>query len=299
MPALRALVLGAAAGGGLPQWNCGCPNCDAARSGEIAASTQSSVAFSADGETWALFNASPDLRQQLATAPALHPRSIRHSPIASVLLTNGDLDHIAGLLTLRERQPFRLLATAEILKALADNPVFQALDPSLVIREAIALEQPVSLAKGLTARLFAVPGKVPLYLEGETVDTALEGEQTVGVEVEAAGSRAYYIPGCALLTPALAERLRGADLLFFDGTLWTDDEMQRLGLGAKTGRRMGHMPISGDGGSLEAFAGLPITQKVYVHLNNSNPLWRPEAPQRQAVQAAGWQVAHDGMEVVL
>ncbi|GAB5468236.1 MAG: pyrroloquinoline quinone biosynthesis protein PqqB [Rhodospirillales bacterium] len=294
---LQTIVLGAAAGGGLPQWNCGCANCLAARRGEIPAQTQSSLAVSGDGETWALLNASPDLRAQLAAVPALHPRTLRDSPLHSVLLTNGDLDHIAGLLSLRERQAFSLFATAEILEHLAANPVFAALDSKLVQRRAIALERPFALTDSVTATLFAVPGKVPLYLEGETVETALEGEQTVGVLLEAGGKRAYYIPGCAAMTPALAARLTGASLVFFDGTLWRDDEMQRLGLGAKTGRRMGHMPVSGAEGSLAAFAGLGVTRKVYVHLNNSNPLLRPGSPERREVEAAGWSVAHDGLAV--
>jgi pyrroloquinoline quinone biosynthesis protein B len=295
---LRVRVLGAGAGGGLPQWNCGCANCAAARAGRIPAMTQSSIAASADGAAWALINASPDLRAQLAAAPPLQPTGPRAVPLRSVLLTNADIDHVAGLLTLREKQPFTLHATAAVLAILAANPVFGALDPGLVPRRAVALEETVTLAPGLAARLFAAPGKVPLYLEA---DGALEreGEETVGVELMAGGVRAVYLPGCARMTPALAGRLAGAPLALVDGTLWEDDEMIRLGLGAKTGRRMGHMPIAGPGGALEEFAGLGVARKVFVHLNNSNPAVDPASPEAAAARAAGWEIAHDGMEIAL
>jgi pyrroloquinoline quinone biosynthesis protein B len=293
---LRIHILGAGAGGGLPQWNCGCANCAAARSGRIPAMTQSSIAASADGVSWALINASPDLRAQLAATPALQPTGPRDVPLRAVLLTNADIDHVAGLLTLREKQPFTLYATSAVLAILAANPVFGVLDPSLVARRAVALEETVALAPGLEARLFAAPGKVPLYLEdGGGVER--EGEETVGVELAGGAARAVYVPGCARMTPALAARLSGAGLALFDGTLWEDDEMIRLGLGAKTGRRMGHMPIAGRGGALEAFAGLDVARKVFVHLNNTNPAVDPASQEAAAARAAGWEIAHDGMEI--
>jgi pyrroloquinoline quinone biosynthesis protein B len=293
---MRAIVLGAAAGGGLPQWNCGCLNCGLARAGEIPGASQSSLAVSADGVDWAILNASPDIRTQLAATPALRPRALRDSPVKAVLLTNGDIDHVAGLLGLREKQGLSLHATAEILDVLAGNPVFAALDPALVTRRAQTLDRPFALLPGLTAELFAVPGKVPLYLEGATVATDLEGEQTVGVRLESDAGVAYYVPGCAAVTPALAERLRGAGLVFFDGTLWEDDEMIRAGLGAKTGRRMGHISMNGPEGSIAAFDRLGVRRKVFVHMNNSNPVWRA-GPERAAAEAAGWEIARDGMEV--
>lgn len=294
---MRLRVLGAGAGGGLPQWNCGCGNCAAARAGRIPAMSQSSIAVSGDGRSWAIVNASPDLRAQLAAAPALHPTGPRAVPLVAVLVTNGDIDHVAGLLTLREKQAFALCATPGIHAVLAANPIFAALDPALVERRAVTLEAPFPLAPGLTARLFAVPGKVPLYLEGETVETEVEGEQTVGVEFDDGTARAFYIPGCARVTPALAGRLRGARLLLFDGTLWDDDEMIRAGLGTKTGRRMGHMPIAGPDGSMAALAPLGIGRRIYVHLNNSNPAVDPGSPEAAEARAAGWEIAHDGMEI--
>jgi pyrroloquinoline quinone biosynthesis protein B len=304
--ALGALVLGAAAGGGLPQWNCNGPNSRSFWRGSPVcdAASQSSLAVSVDGENWALLNASPDLRAQLVATPALHPRDpdrhgLRNSPIRAVLLTNGDVDHVAGLLTLREKQAFTLFATAEIHAVIAANPIFGVLDPALVRRETVALGRPFALLPGLTAELYPVPGKTPLWLEGETVATDVIGEQTVGVRLSDGRAALHYVPGCAKLDAATAARLEGADLVFFDGTVFHDDEMIRTGVGTKTGRRMGHMAMAGPDGSLAAFAGLGVKRKVYVHLNNTNPVWNPASPERRAVEAAGWEVAFDGMETWL
>lgn len=293
---MRIIILGAGAGGGLPQWNCGCANCNGARDGRLAAMTQSSVAVSADGVTWAIINASPDIRAQMQATAALHPTGLRTLPLRSVLLTNGDIDHVAGLLTLRESQPFELFATPAIHAVLSDNPVFAAVNPALVPRRKIALDAPFTLAPGLTATIFAVPGKVPLYLEGEEVQTDLVAETTVGVELTANGRRALYIPGCADLPEWLMARIDGADALLFDGTLWVDDEMIAAGLGQKTSRRMGHLPVTD---SLTRLTGARLGSRVYVHINNSNPLCDPGSPEARQVQAAGWQIARDGMEITL
>ncbi|UWR21885.1 pyrroloquinoline quinone biosynthesis protein PqqB [Sulfitobacter sp. S190] len=293
----RAQVLGAAAGGGLPQWNCGCMNCNLARAGDIPAQTQSSVAFTGNGRDWAILNASPDIREQMARTPALHPTGPRSLPLHSVLVTNGDIDHVAGLLILREQQPFTLFATGEIHQVLGDNPIFNALNHDLVKRSVITLDTPFTLAPDLTATLFAVPGKVPLYLEGKEVQTDLEGEQTVGVHLQTNGKSAFYIPGCALMKPDLADRLSGADAVFFDGTLWRDDEMITEGLSQKTGQRMGHMSMSGPGGSMAAFETIDVARKVFVHMNNTNPVLRPSSDERQHAQDAGWTIATDGLEL--
>lgn len=295
---LRALVLGAAAGGGLPQWNCGCGNCTLARDRDsgLLPQTQSSLAVSIDGKAWAVLNASPDIRLQIEQNRVLHPRTLRDSPIRSVLLTNGDIDHIAGLLILREKQAFDVFMTAALMDILDANPIFQALDPGFVARKTIALEQPFPLLPGLQARLFAVPGKVPLFLENGEPELGVEGEQTVGVELIAEGVRVFYIPGCGFISDQLANRIAGADGLFFDGTVFTDDEMITSGTGVKTGRRMGHMPISGEGGSLEALRAIDGGKKVYIHINNTNPIWR-RGPERDAVEAAGLEIGFDGMEI--
>jgi len=303
MSRFRALVLGAAAGGGFPQWNCNCANCAAFWAGEegVEALSQSSIAVTVDGDNWALLNASPDLRGQILANKAMHPKhGKRHSPIVSVLLTNGDLDHTAGLLTMREKQSYRLFGTGEILSVLEANPVFEALDPDFVSRLAISLDKPFDLLPGLTATLFAVPGKVPLFLEGDgPVQTDLQGEFTVGVEMQAGDERIYYIPGCARMTPDLAERIAGSDLIFFDGTLFQDDEMVQMGVGQKTGTRMGHISMSGPDGSLEAFKDIQIGRKVFLHINNTNPVLRPASPERRTVEDSGWTVARDGMEIAL
>ena len=298
---MRIIVLGSAAGGGFPQWNSACAVGRRAWQRDPAASwrTQCSVALSADGERWILLNASPDLRQQILATPALHPRaSPRHSPIEAIVLTNGDVDHVAGLLTLRESQPLSLYATGAILEVLSANPIFDALNPAYVVRHRMVLEQAVHVA-GLTVVPFAVPGKVALYLEpGEPVIGA-ESEDTIGLEVRAGGESFYFVPGCARMTGALRERLDGARLVFFDGTLWTDDEMIRSGTGTKPGARMGHISVSGPDGSLAAFTDLTVGRKIYIHINNTNPILLDDSPERAAVTGAGWEVAHDGMEVSL
>jgi len=212
-------------------------------------------------------------------------------------LTNADIDHVAGLLTLREQQAFTLFATAEIHQMIADNPIFNALNPDFVTRTSIVLDKPFQLVSGITARLIAVPGKVPLYLEGETVQTDLMGEQTVGVQLEASGKRVFYIPGCAALRPDLKARIEGADIVMFDGTLWQDDEMVRAGLSQKTGQRMGHMSMSGADGSITAFERLDVGRKIFVHMNNTNPVLRPDSSEKAQAEQAGWIVAQDGMEI--
>ncbi len=306
---LRALILGAAAGGGLPQWNCNGPNSRMYWRGSaapMAAASQSSIAVSVDGSNWAILNASPDIRSQIMATPAVQPRGrdehgLRDSPINAVLLTNGDIDHIAGLLTLREGHAFNLHATQAILDVLAANPIFDALRTELVPRNTVGLDAPFELLPGLSAELFAVPGKVPLFMEGDeaSVKTDLMGEQTIGVRLSDSTSSFYYVPGCARVTEGLASRLSGADTLLFDGTVYHDDEMIREGVGIKTGQRMGHISMEGPDGSLAAFANLNIRRKIYVHINNTNPVWRPDSAERRVVEQAGWEIGYDGMEIEL
>ena len=309
---LHGLVLGSAAGGGYPQWNCRCAVCALAWAGDprVARRSQSSLAVSADGDRWALLNASPDLRQQILDQPALQPaaspaealraspaEALRASPIAAVVPTNGDVDHVAGLVTLRERQPFDLVATDEIHAIIEDNPLFGILAEDVVARRALVLDEPLEILPGLVVTGFPVPGKVPLYLEGETVDLGLVGGQTIGLEVVAGGARLVYVPGVASVTAALKARLAGADVLLLDGTVFADDEMIRAGVGAKTGRRMGHVPIGGPDGSLAALADVDVGRRIYIHINNTNPILVAGSPERRAVEAAGWEVAFDGLVI--
>ena len=297
---LRALVLGSAAGGGLPQWNCGCSNCVKARLGdELLPQTQSSLAVSANSKDWAILNTSPDIRTQIQDNPQLHPTGLRDSPVKSVLLTNGDIDHIAGLLILREKQPFKVFLTSEIAKVIAENPIFNALDSEFVSFNEIQLNESFELVTGIMAELFAVPGKVPLFMEEGEVVTDLEGEQTVGVRLQSGVAQAWYIPGCAKLTDDLKARLQNEALVFFDGTVFNNDEMQKAKVGVKTGARMGHIAMNGEAGSLKGFEDLNIKSKIYVHINNTNPVWNKASSERKIVEDAGWQIAYDGMEVVL
>jgi pyrroloquinoline quinone biosynthesis protein B len=301
MGRLTAIVLGSAAGGGFPQWNCRCPVCLLAWTGDVRVRprTQASLAVTADGESWVLINASPDLPQQLRQAKSLHPRGgTRGSPIKAVVLTGGEIDQIAGLLSLRERESFSLCATTATLAALADNAMFAALAPDLVTRRAAVPGERLTLPGGVEAQLFTVPGKVPLYLEGENPDTASETAANVGVEISAGGARLVYIPGAAAVTRAMSERVLRSDLLFFDGTLFRDDEMIASGTGAKTGRRMGHMPIDGPDGSLAALGGV-AARRIYVHINNTNPILIDGSAERAHVERNGWEIAEDGMEIVL
>lgn len=304
---MKAVVLGAAAGGGFPQWNSNARACNRARSGDAAAParTQASLAVSADGQHWFLFNAAPDLRQQIEASPELHPRgALRSTPIAGVVLTGGDVDAIAGLLTLRERQPLSIYATAKVHGILKANPIFEVLAQDVVVRRTLALERPQELvlpdgsASGLTVEAFAVPGKVPLYLEErQGTPPIVLGEDTVGVVIADTRSRLFYIPGCAAMIEAVSSRLRGAELVLFDGTLWRDDEMIRLGLGSKSGRRMGHMSLTGPEGTIGAFEGLGVKRKILVHINNSNPVLLADSSERAALEAAGWEVGYDGMRL--
>lgn len=288
------IVLGAAAGGGLPQWNCGCDACRAARAGDLRARTQASVAVSGDGESWVLLDASPDVREQMRRTPALHPRGLRDTSIRAVVATGGDVDRIAGLLTLREGQPFDLFVAAPVARILDANPIFGVLAPQ-VRRVVVATDEPFAPAPGLAARLFATPGKVPLFLENGTPG-GTDDDTTVGVEIVGAAGRICYVPACRDLPEALAARLAGADLLLFDGTVYRDDELPRLGASAKTGTRMGHLPIAGPDGSLARLAGLAAGRKIYIHVNNTNPVWRPGRA-RSEVLACGLEIAEDGMEI--
>jgi pyrroloquinoline quinone biosynthesis protein B len=305
---MEVVVLGSAAGGGFPQWNCNAPLSKAARAGSIKTKwrTQASIAVSADGERWLLVNASPDLRQQMMQTKCLWPReSPRHSPIDAVLLTSGEIDHVAGLLSLRESQAFTLWATPRILEILGENTIFGALNPDYVTRRTFPLStvfEPTGKhgPLGFKVEAFPVPGKVPLFLEGRNQGN-LGGmpEETVGLEVSAGDARFHYIPGCARMTPELRQRLKGSALVFFDGTLWQNNEMIDLGIGQKTGARMGHMNVSGADGTLAAFADLDVKRKVLIHVNTTNPVLDEGSAERAEIQAKGWDVAEDGMRIVL
>jgi pyrroloquinoline quinone biosynthesis protein B len=307
MGRLSTFVLGAAAGGGFPQWNCNCDVCKLAWSGDprVKPRTQASIAVttgpngSADGVSpFILVNASPDLRQQIMATPALQPRGLRTSPIAAVVLTGGEIDQTAGLLTLRERGRFGLFGMAGTLETLDSNSMFSALAADVVPRTPVQPGIPFKLPGGIEGEMFIVPGKVPLYLEGDNPELEAETEANAGIELRADGARVVFIPGAARLTPAIAERLADADVVLFDGTLFSDDEMIAAKAGVKTGRRMGHMPVGGPDGTLSALAGL-ARRRILIHINNTNPILIDGSPQRRIVEAAGFEVAEDGMRIEL
>lgn len=309
---LRLLVLGSAAGGGFPQWNSNDAASRRARAGDplVSSRTQSSIAVTADDRRWVIVNASPDLRQQINDNPPLHPAGgKRHSPIVSVVLTNGDVDHVTGLLTLRESHPLAVYATPRVLSILQANSIFNVLNPEFVDRRPINLGASLEVADrtgagtGVTIEVFPVPGKVALYAEDAKAGAnfGTQPEDTIGLKIgtTSGGPSFFYIPGCAQMTQELAARLRGAALVLFDGTLWHDDEMIVAGVGVKTGQRMGHLSVNGSNGTMAAFAPLDVKRKIFIHINNTNPILVDDSPERAQIHAAGWEAAHDGMDILI
>ncbi len=299
MGRLTATILGSAAGGAFPQWNCRCPVCKLAWAGDprVRPRTQTSIAISANDGRWTLINASPDLTAQIRATPALHPQgSLRGSPIDAVVLTGAEIDQTAGLLSLRESTPFTLYATPASHAAVAANAMFGAM--TSMARRAVSPGVRFTLAGDIEATLFMVPGKLPLYLEGDSPELDTETAANVGIELARDNARIVFVPGAAAVTDSMRERFARADAVLFDGTLFSDDEMIRSGTGQKTGRRMGHLPIDGNDGSLRALGGL-TTRRFFVHINNTNPILIDGSAERSKVEAAGWRVAEDGMEIAL
>ena len=291
-------VLGAAAGGGFPQWNCGCPQCRAVRSGSrpCRPRTQSSVAVSADYRRWFLLNASPDIRAQIESFPALHPNGVRDSPLRAVLLTDAELDHTLGLLLLREAGDLEVHATAAVHETLCKGTsLLQTLGAYAEVEwRPVAAGKEVSLADGLSYRAFDVPTD-----KRARFGTTEGGEGVVGYRITDghSGRALVYIPGAQNLSASVHAHLEGCTCLLFDGTCWQDDELIRLGIAAKTSREMGHLPIGGADGSLEQLAPLPIERKIYIHINNTNPILLEDAPERCIVEEHGLEVAADGLEL--
>jgi pyrroloquinoline quinone biosynthesis protein B len=308
---LRVVVLGAAAGGGVPQWNCGCEVCRAARGEQPELqSTQASIAFSADGAHWFLVNASPDLRQQLINTPQLYPRkgALRHSPISGVILTNGEIDAVAGLLSMREGSPFAIYAHAKVLAILKSNSIFNVLSEKNVARVPIEADQafepklPDGSPSGIEILPFTVAGKGAWYLEGKAHPGGNDGAgDTLGLRIrdKTTDKHFYFLAACADVNDELKARLNGAPLVFFDGTVWRDDELIVAGLGTKTGRGMGHISMSGHKGAIESLADVAIDRRIFLHINNSNPALLHGSAERKIVEHAGWQIPADGTEIEL
>jgi len=257
------------------------------------------LAISPDGERWLVLNASPDIRVQIAETGDLHPRTgSRHSPIEAVLLTSAEVDHVTGLLTLRERQPLTIYATPRILDTLALNPIFDVLAPGFVMRRPIKLGEIIEPIAGLSATVFPVAGKVPLWRENESCASDNGFSATVGVMLEATGTRIAYVPGCASVDDDLLRRIADVDVLLFDGTVFQDDDLVRAGVSEKTGRRMGHMPMDGEDGSMARLSQVPVSRRIYVHINNTNPALVEGSAERRLVEERGWTVAHDGLRIL-
>ena len=270
----------------------------------VSRRTQSSVAVSADSRRWVIINASPDLRQQIQSTPELQPDRDgpkRNSPISAVVLTNGDIDHIAGLLTLRERQPFRIYATPRVLSILRANSVFGVLADDVVERIELPLNQPIEIADtGVMVEAFPVPGKIALFLEDASKGAGFGTEvgDTIGLKIKTSGSgTVFYIPGCAMVDDDILRRVNGAGCLLFDGTVFNNTELLDLGVIEKTGQRMGHVSITGDDGSLYAFDGAGIKRKIYIHINTTNPILERGSREEAIVKGAGWEVSFDGMSI--
>jgi pyrroloquinoline quinone biosynthesis protein B len=306
---MRIKVLGAAAGGGFPQWNCGCPNCRDLRSGDLATEplTQECVAVSAEGERWVLLNASPEIRAQLESFPALWPRAPRHSPVAAVVLTNGDLDHTLGLLSLRESYPISVYATAAVRDGFREgNALYRTLErfPKQVTWRTLQAYEETELsgldgrASGLTVKAIPAPGKPPVHLER---NAAPDPGENIGVVIheQRSGKRLAYFSAAASVTNVMSTAFDGADCVFFDGTFWASDELIALGLGDKRAEQMAHLPVGGQAGSLRVLAQVRAPKRFYIHINNTNPVLRPSSPERRQVEAGGWGIAFDGMEVNL
>ena len=309
---LKVLVLGSAAGGGSPQWNCNSEVSKAVRSRTTGTSprTQSSIVVTANNDEWFLFNASPDLGSQILNNSQMHPKKgLRHSPISGVVLTNGDVDHVAGLLTLRERQNLSVYAHARVHSVLKENSIFNVLNSDYVDRREMKMNVEFELknkegkGSGIFVEAFEVPGKIALWLEdeskGENFGTQ-EGD-TIGLKISSAGKEKsfYYIPACAKMTSELSEKLKDSELVLFDGTLWKNDEMASSKVGEKTGQRMGHMNNSGPDGSIEAFKDLNVKKKIFIHINTTNPILLSNSNERKIVEENNWEVSYDGMEITI
>jgi pyrroloquinoline quinone biosynthesis protein B len=316
---MRIQILGSAAGGGFPQWNCGCGNCVAVRknarkngrenkfSGK--ARSQAQLALSADGSTWFLAGASPDLAFQIENSAELHPRALhntpRDSPVAGVVLGSSDLDHVLGLLLLRELQPLRVYAAPSILRILREeNSMFGMLnrvEPQVVwtpMKSGAPFPTRSADGKdsGLRCEVYYLSGRYPKYVKSEAANLARD-EATAALFFESAsGKRVAYIPAVGSMSDALLEKIRHVDLLLFDGTFWSDDELARVLGSGETAHQMGHIPVEE---SLRLLKNIEVGRKMFIHLNNTNPILNEASREHQAVRQAGWEVAEDNWQLEL
>ena len=302
---MHVVLLGTAAGGGFPQWNCWCPPCRVARSDPRRAipRSQSSAAVSADGARWFLLNASPDVHAQLARLSLPAPTAVRHVPVEGVVLTDAELDHTLGIVLLREARRLQVAATDAVRRVVEDDSRILTVTRAFAEVSVTELvpDRPLGLCyrdgtpSGLRVTCFPVPAGPPRFASedrpGHTVGLVVQDGRT--------GGSCAFVPGCGGLDPALLARLGATDLVLFDGTFWTDDELIGLGIGDRTAREMDHLPVSGPDGSLARLGGLPSRHRVYTHINNTNPMLLEDAPERALVERAGLRIGVDGMRFTL
>lgn len=309
---MRIEILGSAAGGGFPQWNCNCRNCHAQRSGTFSgkARTQTQIAVSNSSDSWFLLNASPDLRLQIEATAVLHPRrGHRGSPITGVVLTSADIDQVAGLLSLRELQPFRVYCTASLRRILQDdNSAFGMLNrvPAQVSWAEIPASDTFPLLSvegsesGLTCSTFSLGCRYPMYVSPRRVEELNPAEALLGLTIESeSGGRLAYMPAVPAINDALIERLESSDVVLFDGTFWTDEELIQVQGSGATAREMGHVPVSGPDGSLKRLGGSKRPRRIFIHVNNTNPMLNEAGPEYRAVRDAGWEIAEDAWSIAL
>ena len=306
---MRVKILGSAAGGGFPQWNCACSNCRGIRQGTFRgpARTQVQVAVSSDDTSWFLLSASPDLPRQIEAFPKLHPSSqSRNTPIGAFVLPGGDLDQILGLILLRESQPLRVYATPSIREIIMDNNIIFAMVRKQITWEDITPGNEFELISvdgaksGIRCLPFAVTGNYPHYVDARRASSLPQTDALLGLRLASAtGKRLVYMPGAPSVERKWSDHLETSDLVLFDGTFWTDDELIRIQGSGRTATQMGHMPVSGPDGSLARLAHLQRPRKVYIHVNNTNPMLDENSPEHRRVLDAGWEIAHDGMDFAL
>jgi pyrroloquinoline quinone biosynthesis protein B len=311
---MQIKILGSAAGGGFPQWNCACSNCRSLRTGTFhgKARTQAQLAISADAQHWFLLGASPDLRAQIDSTPELHPhprdKSTRHSPIYGAILLNADVDHILGLLLLRELQPLHVFSSNSVRQIIQDNPMFAMLQRvegqlswSLMSRnEWFAIHTPSDSQVALQCRVLSLGTHFPAYVPSKRISQLDPKEASLGLIVEAhSKKRLAFLPAVPQITDELLAELERADVLLFDGTFWSDDELIRMQGSGQTAEQMGHVPVSSPTGSLAQLAHLKRPRKIYIHINNTNLMLNEDSPEYRQVRDAGWEIAEDGCQFEL
>ena len=305
---MRVKILGSAAGGGFPQWNCACHNCSSLRAGAFSgkARTQAQVAVSHDSRSWFLLGASPDLRTQIEATRELHPRGIRDSPITGVVLANADLDHVLGLLLLRELQPLQIYATPSVLGILRErNSMFRMLNrvPDQAVWTNVKpginfqLRSAAAEDSGLHCEMLSMGNHFPTYVDAHAASSSIAGEASLGIIVESlSGKRLAYFPAVPEIDDELLQRLETTDLLLFDGTFWSADELIRVQGSGQTARQMGHIPVGSQDGSLRRLARLQRPRRMFLHINNTNPMLDESGSEFRALRDAGWELAEDGWQ---